>query len=724
MLYLSIGQLKGLPGLPQSDRGLRDYLLTLPQRPRRGRGGGIEYLAEALPELTQQAIAHREAVNSFPFEIKSNYGCPDPILRAEGILADARAWYVSALSDFRATHDLCATTARKYFLKGIEFGLISIPSNVADVVSRVSETTLRRWQSLLKTDGIDRLNGRWQGRKSIVPEQVVESVPHLLCHSARKIEEWLRLALKGIVIPSARTISRIKERFKKSQPGEWLRSIEGEKSYKNKFKGREGSRSEGVTRPNQRWELDGTKTNVLLSVLLNDGKRYWIVAAIDVYTRRTIVYLSPDNNSRAILNGLLAKAIERFGIPEAVRIDNGSEYANNFFDTVCDQLGIEIERCNPGCPEEKPHIERFFGTMTRDFETAQAGFVGANTTQRQAWLDSVATLSPQEFAEKLDRWVDYYNNRRHSSIKQTPNERWSSGVASGVSIRRVADPDLLRLLILEPVKGTTRQIQPKGISVNGNWYFALDGEYERRRLQNVVVKRDPLWMDRVYCFDLKGGRYLFIAICPELSGQTRGEFISALKAQRKVCRKYKQAVAEVSEFTQTSIQPIERKIYADLPALEQSAILRKDLDRLVAPATLQVVESLPDREPLDPLDRYCWMRRRYHEGESVDLDFLRRIESDRFAWDEAIDCDLLYIVPTGLSRPWDYIAEYQERGHSIGGNHPSIQWRSYRAIVCKSQRSAAEIEYCERFEAENPILSDRLRSIAEDWDITIDLATA
>ena len=51
-----------------------------------------------------------------------------------------------------------------------------------------------------------------------------------------------------------------------------------------------GSRSERLTAPNDLWEMDGTKGDVLLA----DGRRWAITAVVDVFTRRAMLRLSPS----------------------------------------------------------------------------------------------------------------------------------------------------------------------------------------------------------------------------------------------------------------------------------------------------------------------------------------------------------------------------------------------------------------------------------------------
>jgi transposase InsO family protein len=52
------------------------------------------------------------------------------------------------------------------------------------------------------------------------------------------------------------------------------------------------------------------------------------------------------------------------GIPSIIIPDNGVEFKNNSLARVCEQLKITITPSQIGTPNNKPHIERFFGTLT------------------------------------------------------------------------------------------------------------------------------------------------------------------------------------------------------------------------------------------------------------------------------------------------------------------------------------------------------------------------
>ena len=59
MNWLTARELAGLPGMPNTEFGVRKRFAKLitPSRPRAGRGGGLEYDCTALPAETRKALA-------------------------------------------------------------------------------------------------------------------------------------------------------------------------------------------------------------------------------------------------------------------------------------------------------------------------------------------------------------------------------------------------------------------------------------------------------------------------------------------------------------------------------------------------------------------------------------------------------------------------------------------------------------------------------------------
>lgn len=135
-----------------------------------------------------------------------------------------------------------------------------------------------------------------------------------------------------------------------------------------------------------------------------NGKRYGFVA-IDVVTKQAMVHVS---TSISAAQGALAwrKAVHRLGLPKAVMTDNGSENLGAFAALLKEQQ-LPHYFARPRTPKDKPHVERFIGTLER--ECLQWGGISTDTKDQQ---------------DIINQWLTkYHKYRPHQSLGYlTPDE--------------------------------------------------------------------------------------------------------------------------------------------------------------------------------------------------------------------------------------------------------------------------------------------------------------
>lgn len=140
------------------------------------------------------------------------------------------------------------------------------------------------------------------------------------------------------------------------------------------------------------------------------GSKHYGFVAIDVVTKQVAVHVSSSITAK---HGELAwqKAVAKLGMPKAVMTDNGSENLGAFAALLkAQQLPHYFAR--PRTPKDKPHVERFIGTLEREF--IQWGGVAIDLADQQemvdAWLEkyhsyrphqSLGYLTPDEYLAKL-----------------------------------------------------------------------------------------------------------------------------------------------------------------------------------------------------------------------------------------------------------------------------------------------------------------------------------
>jgi transposase InsO family protein len=135
------------------------------------------------------------------------------------------------------------------------------------------------------------------------------------------------------------------------------------------------------------------------------------------------------------------ETFENFGLPKAIRTDNGVPFASpnailglSKLSVWWLRLGIDIERITPGCPQENGRHERMHLTLKQDL-----------------LHDPSNNLLKQQ--EIFDHFIDYYNNERpHEGIKNsTPDSKYEkSRKCIGKDLPEIEYPhcDFVRTLAL------------------------------------------------------------------------------------------------------------------------------------------------------------------------------------------------------------------------------------------------------------------------------------
>ncbi len=164
--------------------------------------------------------------------------------------------------------------------------------------------------------------------------------------------------------------------------------------------------------PNEIWQSDVMHG----PFVTHDGKvrKSYLIAIIDDHSRLVIhaeFYLAETlkNFLDCLRLGIMAR-----GLPQKLYIDNGACYKTLHLEQVAAQLGIGISHSRPYTPQGRGKIERWFKYVRENF------LASLINSERKEKLD----LLNHHFAE----WVDEYNNRVHSTTKQTPYDRYRANL--------------------------------------------------------------------------------------------------------------------------------------------------------------------------------------------------------------------------------------------------------------------------------------------------------
>lgn len=426
----------------------------------------------------------------------------------------------------------------------VAYPLLNVPSALKTAFPAVKVTTLYNWRKEAKK-GIAALAPQHRGRAAKVDQDeklketllgLLASRPHIRPRHAWEILDALPggSLVEGI---SVRTIDRAIERLRRNDPQMWLLATNPD-AWKSKYQPAPGRADGNVERLNQLWELDSTPADILL--LDEDGRtiRCSIIGAIDVYSRRLKFIVSRTSRAESVC-ALLRRALLDWGVPETILTDNGADYTSHHVRAVVHDLEIVQRFTPPYQGDKKPHIERAFGTFSRDLLELSEGYAGHDVTERQA-LEAVrsfaqrlgergalieAKLTPADLQSLCDRWCEFrYAHRLHSRLGCSPFMKAQSWTEP---VRRIANERDLDLLL---VKSEVRVVQKDGIRL-GNYTYWAD-ECVALIGSRVVVKPIPGNLGRIVVMD-EHREQVFVAEQAKLEGIDERELAGRAQETKK-----------------------------------------------------------------------------------------------------------------------------------------------------------------------------------------------
>lgn len=136
-----------------------------------------------------------------------------------------------------------------------------------------------------------------------------------------------------------------------------------------------------------------------------DGRHFYVVLLMDVYSRRILGYSIADNMRAQNNVTALRMALQQRGIGDYIHqlvhhSDRGVQYIAREYTEILDDYNIRISMCTDVL--ENAHCERVNGTIKNDY------------------LKQWNPKNQKQLFSRLDQAIENYNNRRHQSLKMTP----------------------------------------------------------------------------------------------------------------------------------------------------------------------------------------------------------------------------------------------------------------------------------------------------------------
>ena len=203
--------------------------------------------------------------------------------------------------------------------------------------------------------------------------------------------------------------------------------------------------------------------------------RITLEAPSEALTVRTLKGIMTERGEAYFDHHGIHNRTEVVGVPQIVSVDQGSENSGPHLSAIVANLGIEWASNIPGCPEKKPHIERFMRELNAFLQTLPGSTNTNELPNRQriekGMLEAVLTLQDLEAA--VAKWTyDVYamKLRRliHSPLRQaeSPTASWNR-LKTGIL---PMEPEAIHEVFM--VQKANKKLHRYGIEIQGVQYFS------------------------------------------------------------------------------------------------------------------------------------------------------------------------------------------------------------------------------------------------------------
>ena len=347
--------------------------------------------------------------------------------------------------------------------------------------SGISERTLRRYISTYRAEGFTGLKPKGKGRPTLgeaIPSHVMNQaillrreVPTRSVAQIIQILEW-----EGLIQPGQIKRSTLQDRL--SAQGYSTRHMQ---IYANS--GVAARRFQQKYR-NKLWQSD-IKFSLYLPIGTGGAKKQvYLVIFIDDATRFILHGQFYPTLNQVIVEDCFRQSIQKYGVPESVFFDNGSQYRTKWMSRACAKMGIRLLFARPYSPESTGKPERFNRVV--------------DSFLREAALEKPQTL------EKLNQlfgvWLEEcHQNKPHSALDNKISP--AAAFRSDKKALKYLDPEVITSAFLHCEE---RKVDKSGcISFQGKKYEAglsfigckVDVIYDPADISQLTIEYDghPPW---------------------------------------------------------------------------------------------------------------------------------------------------------------------------------------------------------------------------------------
>jgi putative transposase len=264
-------------------------------------------------------------------------------------------------------------------------------------------------------------------------------------------------------------------------------------------------------RRNALWEADHVELPVLvLAPRAQRPVKPWTTLFVEAFSRLIMGWaVSLRPHSGVVLAAMRAGIVVDpargpfGGLPEAVRPDNGLEFAAAAIRRSCAALGIEHRPTPAYQGHSKGKVERVNRTLEQEFLSGLPFYThGPRGADGALFGPDADPMGLGLFVDRFAEWVTAYNTTRvHSELGTTPLARWGEDATP----LRTVDPTELRWMLMADAE---RTINKDGVHFEGVRFLApeLNGRvgelvqvrYTPHDLRQIEVFRGDEWLATAY----------------------------------------------------------------------------------------------------------------------------------------------------------------------------------------------------------------------------------
>jgi len=132
----------------------------------------------------------------------------------------------------------------------------------------------------------------------------------------------------------------------------------------------------------------------------------YLTVVLDWATRRVLAWRLSNSLGADVAVAALEEAITKYGVPEIMNTDQGSQFTSGEFIGVLQRHAIRISMDGKGCWRDNVFVERLWKTIKYE----------------HVYLHAYDTVS--EAREKITMYLDFYHRRRpHTALdRRTPDD--------------------------------------------------------------------------------------------------------------------------------------------------------------------------------------------------------------------------------------------------------------------------------------------------------------